>query len=109
MRRNATSEKASVVAFKSRHDLRQYEAAIIEFAGLQVNAQEIEKATAALAVNIPKAADGCGSTIIPPLFSQPNVPAPKAVPRRTPSTVNPTSPRRPPSVGNTNFAVPRSW
>jgi len=109
MRHSGISEKPSVVAFKSRHDLRQYEAAIIEFAGLHVNAQEIEKAIAALAVNIPKAADGCGSTIIPPLFSQPNVPAPKAVPRRTPSTVNPTSPRRAPSVGNTNFAVPRSW
>jgi hypothetical protein len=97
MRRNAISEKPGVVAFKSRHDLRQYEAAIIEFAGLHVNAQEIEKGVAALAVNIPKAADGCGATIIPPLFGQPNVPAPKAVPRRTPLNVGPALPRRPSS------------
>jgi hypothetical protein len=109
MRRNANSEKPGIVAFKSRHDVRQYEAAVIEFAGLQVNAQEIEKGIAALAVNIPKAADGCGSTIIPPLFSQPNVAAPKSVPRRTPLNVGPALPRRLSSVGNTNFAGPRSW
>jgi hypothetical protein len=108
MRRNAISEKPGVVAFKSRHDLRQYEAAVIEFAGLQVNAQEIEKGIAALAANIPKAADGCGSTIIPPLFSQPNVPTAKPAPRRAPPTVGLVPPRRLPNAED-YIAVPRSW
>ena len=81
MRRNASMEKSGMATFKLRHDVPVYEAASHQFTGLQVNAQEIEKGLNALATNIPKAADGCGPTLIPPLFSQADEPGAKVAPR----------------------------
>jgi hypothetical protein len=44
MRQNASNEKPGVAWFKLRHELSVYEAAFGQFAALQVNAQEIDKA-----------------------------------------------------------------
>jgi hypothetical protein len=74
MRQNASSEKPGVAGFKLRHELSVYEAAFGQFAALQVNAQEIDKAVNALAATIQKTADGCGAVNIPPLFAE-RVPA----------------------------------
>jgi hypothetical protein len=72
MRREALAEKPGVTAFRLRHEVPVYEIALSQFGALQVNAQQIGKAVNAIATSIPRAAEGCGPTTIPPLFSQAN-------------------------------------
>jgi hypothetical protein len=102
MRRNASMETSGVAAFKLRHDVPRYEAAYNQFQGLQVNAREIEKGLNTLAMNIPRAAQGCAPPLIPPLFSHANAAVMK-VPPRTPIVVAPTVPREPPRTKPTRF------